>query len=104
MVFRRFALPFALSTALLTSTAFGICEARAAGTLIWGMPAETDTLDPHATGGWSTYQITYQIFEGLVKEDLTKADVATPPLIPVSRSRGPFPMTVSSIRFIFERG
>ena len=42
------------------------------------MPAETDTLDPHATGGWSTYQITYQIFEGLVKEDLTKADDATP--------------------------
>src|ERR1700733_11401874 len=82
MVFRRFALPFALSTALLTSTAFGICEARAAGTLIWGMPAETDTLDPHATGGWSTYQITYQIFEGLVKEDLTKADDVTPTLAP----------------------
>ena len=59
--------------------------ARAAdsgGTLIWGMPAETDILDPHATGGWDTYQITYQIFEGLVKEDLTKADVPTPPLVP----------------------
>src|ERR1700679_2324124 len=77
VVFRRFALSFTLSTALLTSTAFGICDARAAGTLIWGMPAETDTLDPHATGGWSTYQITYQIFEGLVKEDLTKADDVT---------------------------
>jgi peptide/nickel transport system substrate-binding protein len=46
------------------------------------MPAETDTLDPHATGGWSTYQITYQIFEGLVKEDLTRADEPTPPLVP----------------------
>src|SRR5277367_837412 len=57
-------------------------SAQAAGTLIWGMPAETDILDPHATGGWSTYQITYQIFEGLAKEDLTKADVASPPLIP----------------------
>src|SRR6516162_4436508 len=56
--------------------------AHPSGTLIWGMPAETDILDPHATGGWSTYQITYQIFEGLVKEDLTKADVPTPPLIP----------------------
>ena len=56
--------------------------AHAAGTLIWGMPAETDILDPHATGGWSTYQITYQIFEGLAKEDLTKADVPTPPLVP----------------------
>ena len=34
--------------------------AQAAGTLIWGMPSETDTLDPHATGGWTTYQVTYQ--------------------------------------------
>jgi peptide/nickel transport system substrate-binding protein len=42
------------------------------------MPAETDTLDPHATGGWSTYQI----FEGLVKEDLTKAGDVTPALVP----------------------
>ncbi len=57
-------------------------RAQAAGTLIWGMPSETDTLDPHATGGWTTYQITYQIFEGLVKEDLTKGDVPTPPLVP----------------------
>lgn len=57
-------------------------SAHAAGTLIWGMPAETDILDPHATGGWSTYQVTYQIFEGLVKEDLTKANVPSPPLVP----------------------
>ncbi len=56
--------------------------ARAAGTLIWGMPADTDILDPQATGGWGTYQVTYQIFEGLVKEDLTKADVSTPPIVP----------------------
>jgi peptide/nickel transport system substrate-binding protein len=56
--------------------------AWAGGTLIWGMPAETDVLDPHATGGWSTYQVTYQIFEGLVKEDLTKADVPSPPIVP----------------------
>lgn len=56
--------------------------AQAGGTLIWGMPAETDILDPHATGGWNTYQITYQIFEGLVKEDLTKANAPTPPLVP----------------------
>lgn len=56
--------------------------ARAAGTLVWGMPADTDILDPQATGGWGTYQVTYQIFEGLVKEDLTKADAPTPPVIP----------------------
>jgi len=57
-------------------------QAQAAGTLIWGMPSETDTLDPHATGGWTTYQVTYQIFEGLVKEDLTKPDAPSPPLVP----------------------
>jgi peptide/nickel transport system substrate-binding protein len=69
--------------AITLSCAFGpVQPAHAAGTLIWGMPAETDILDPHATGGWSTYQITYQIFEGLVKEDLTKADVPTPPIVP----------------------
>jgi len=33
--------------------------------LVWGMPAETDILDPHATGGWLTYDVTYQIFEAL---------------------------------------
>ena len=104
MAVRRLALSLALATSAIALAPAEITGAQAAGTLIWGMPAETDTLDPHATGGWSTYQITYQIFEGLVKEDLTKADVATPPLIPVSRSRGPFPMTVLSIRFTFERG
>jgi len=77
----------ALRAGLLAASALAITAAmpvaaRAAGTLIWGMPAETDILDPHATGGWSTYQVTYQIFEGLVKEDLTKADVASPPLVP----------------------
>jgi peptide/nickel transport system substrate-binding protein len=60
--------------------------AHAAGTLIWGMPADTDILDPQATGGWDTYQVTYQIFEGLVKEDLTKADVPTPPIVPALAS------------------
>jgi peptide/nickel transport system substrate-binding protein len=69
-------------TITLTSATLWSDDAHAAGTLIWGMPAETDTLDPHATGGWSTYQITYQIFEGLVKEDLTKADDVTPTLVP----------------------
>jgi peptide/nickel transport system substrate-binding protein len=80
--FRRFALSFTFVTITLTSATLWNDEAQAAGTLIWGMPAETDTLDPHATGGWSTYQITYQIFEGLVKEDLTKADDVTPTLVP----------------------
>ena len=36
---------FSLATASAT-------PAQAAGTLIWGMPADTDILDPQATGGW----------------------------------------------------
>src|SRR6202162_4687148 len=77
----------ALRAGLLAATTVTLATptpvaAREAGTLIWGMPAETDILDPHATGGWSTYQVTYQIFEGLAKEDLTKADVPSPPLVP----------------------
>ena len=72
----------ALSMAAVVFNPAGTGAAQAGGTLIWGMPAETDILDPHATGGWSTYQITYQIFEGLVKEDLTDATAATPALVP----------------------
>jgi peptide/nickel transport system substrate-binding protein len=52
------------------------------GTLIWGMPAETDILDPHATGGWLTYDVTYQMFEGFAKEDLTDPNATYPKLIP----------------------
>ncbi|TNE55536.1 MAG: peptide ABC transporter substrate-binding protein, partial [Sphingomonadales bacterium] len=81
MRIRSLALSLALAGSAITFNPANRA-AHAEGTLIWGMPAETDTLDPHATGGWSTYQITYQIFEGLVKEDLTKADVPTPPLVP----------------------
>ncbi len=57
-------------------------DAQAQGTLIYGMPADHDILDPHATGGWITYHVTYNIFESFVKEDLTVADVMTPPLVP----------------------
>jgi peptide/nickel transport system substrate-binding protein len=56
--------------------------AEKGGTLVWGMPAETDILDPHATGGWLTYDVTFQIFEGLAKEDLTKGAASYPPLVP----------------------
>ena len=48
-------LSFALAPTALTAAALSLNPAQAAGTLVWGMPAETDTLDPHATGGWSTY-------------------------------------------------
>ena len=103
MAVRRLALSLALAISAIALAPADITGAQAAGTLIWGMPAETDTLDPHATGGWSTYQITYQIFEGLVKEDLTKADVATPALVPVLAKSWDISMTVLSTRFIFER-
>jgi len=72
----------AIAAALAVIQPVSTPRAQAAGTLIWGMPSETDILDPHATGGWTTYQITYQIFEGMAKEDLTKGDVPTPPLVP----------------------
>lgn len=67
---------------LLGGFAAGTDEARAQGTLIYGMPADHDILDPHATGGWVTYHVTYNIFESFVKEDLTEADVVTPKLVP----------------------
>ncbi len=76
----------ALSLAFAGSLALGVTTAQGVkaegGTLIWGMPAETDILDPHATGGWLTYDVTYQIFEGFAKEDLTEADLEYPNLIP----------------------
>ena len=71
-----------LAAALGMVTLMQSNASHAAGVLIVGMPADTDILDPQATGGWGTYQVTYQIFEGLVKEDLTKADVPTPPIVP----------------------
>ena len=51
------------------------------GTLIYGMEGPSDILDPQATGCWLTYRVTYQIFEGLVTEDLTRIDRAEPPLV-----------------------
>ena len=68
--------------ALVAMAATGAEDAKAQGTLIYGMPADHDILDPHATGGWVTYHVTYNIFESFVKEDLTEADVVTPKLVP----------------------
>ncbi len=45
--------------------------ARAQGTLIWGGPAAADALDPQAMGGWIGRAITNQIYESLLKENLT---------------------------------
>ena len=52
------------------------------GTLVYGMEGPSDILDPQATGCWLTYRVTYQMFEGLLAEDLTKSDVAIPTVVP----------------------
>ena len=46
------------------------------GTLVYGMEGPSDILDPQATGCWLTYRVTFQMFEGLVPEALTRADAA----------------------------
>ncbi len=79
---RRAALTLAAGVLALGVAGLSADEARAQGTLIYGMPADHDIMDPHATGGWITYQVTYNIFESFVKEDLTEADVMTPRLVP----------------------
>lgn len=57
---------------------------RKGGTLVFGIEAEPDVLDPHREGGWITFRVTHQIFESLVTEDLSKpaSEVALPPLKP----------------------
>jgi len=55
---------------------------KVGGTLIYGMESESDILDPHSTGGWITARVTFQMFEGLAAEDLRRADVAYPPIVP----------------------
>ena len=52
------------------------------GTLVYGMEGPSDILDPQATGCWLTYRVTGQMFEGFLAEDLTKSDVAIPPIVP----------------------
>ena len=52
------------------------------GTLVYGMEGPSDILDPQATGCWLTYRVTFQMFEGLLAEELTRADVAIPKVIP----------------------
>src|SRR5215510_3074784 len=52
------------------------------GTLVYGMEGPSDILDPQATGCWLTYRVTFQMFEGLLAEDLTKSNVAVPAVVP----------------------
>ena len=57
-------------------------QPKRGGTLVYGMEGPSDILDPQATGCWLTYRVTVQMFEGLLAEDLTRADVAVPPVVP----------------------
>jgi peptide/nickel transport system substrate-binding protein len=41
------------------------------GALVLGIEADPDIIDPHVGTGWVTWRVDYQIYEGLVKEDLT---------------------------------
>lgn len=75
----------ALAAALLVTprqTESATSGPKRGGTLIYGMEGPSDILDPHATGCWLTYRVTLQMFEGLLAEDLTRDDVAVPPIIP----------------------
>lgn len=44
---------------------------KAGGTLVSGLYLEPLALDPHRQGYWETYRVSSNIFEGLVKEDLS---------------------------------
>ena len=76
-----------LAALVLTATS---CMAPASGgswndTLVIGIESEPDILDPQGGGGWVTYRITHQMFEGLVGQDLSKpsAEAATTELKPL---------------------
>ncbi|MGE3877230.1 MAG: ABC transporter substrate-binding protein, partial [Parvibaculaceae bacterium] len=68
--------------ACLLALAAASGEASAQGTLIWGTPAELDALDPHAMGGWLGRAVTNQIYESLLKEDLTDPSATSVKLAP----------------------
>ncbi|MEW6376926.1 MAG: ABC transporter substrate-binding protein [Thermodesulfobacteriota bacterium] len=55
---------------------------RKGGILSVGIESGIDVLDPHTHGGWMTYRVVRNIFEGLVDKDLTLENVAYSPIIP----------------------
>ena len=59
-------------------------NAAANNTLVIGIESEPDILDPQGGGGWVTYRISHQMFDGLVAEDLSKpsSEAAVPALAP----------------------
>lgn len=57
-------------------------EPKQGGTLIYGMESEADILDPQGASGWVTWRVHRHIFEPLINQDLSRSDVAQPPLVP----------------------
>lgn len=60
----------------------GSGQPKTGGTLVWGMESEADALDPHGSGGWVTWRVRRNMFEGLVTNDLTKDGAVQLPLVP----------------------
>lgn len=73
----------AFAVAILSSSS----RSDAGNVLIFGMGGSVGKLDPHVATGWSTTRVAYQVFEGLVKEDLTDPAAATPALVPALAER-----------------
>jgi len=79
-----------LSLVMILSACTGTSSEKSGGSkeggeLIIGMESEADVLDPHRAGGWVTMRITYQMFEPLIGEDLSKSskEESVPELVPV---------------------
>ena len=61
-----------LACLVLLGTTPALAQSAArGGTLVIGIEADPDILDPHVGTGWVTWRVDYQINEGLVREDLT---------------------------------
>ncbi len=61
----------------------GIATAKAEDkTVVIGIEGDPLSLDPHTQALWLTARIVSNMFEGLVQQDLTKADVAKTEIIP----------------------
>ncbi|MFC4121561.1 ABC transporter substrate-binding protein [Nonomuraea zeae] len=59
------------------SAAQGSGTPKAGGTLVVGLYLEPLALDPHRQGFWETYRVSRNLFEGLVKEDLSDGEGPT---------------------------
>ena len=64
------------------ATGGGDGSPKPGGTLVWGMESEADNLDVHASGGWVTWRVRRQMFEGLINNDLTQDGAEQLKIIP----------------------